>query len=321
MEEILPNIFRIEIPLPDSSLQSLNAYAILGRDRSLIVDTGMNLKACEDAMKDALGVLGIDLERTDFFITHLHMDHFGLLPRLAGETNRVYFGRKETESIEAWPGWKRIVRQAEIHGFPAGALAPALRQGKGFAFETKTRFNLVPMDSGQVLTVGDYRFQCVFTPGHSAGHTCLWEASKQMLISGDHVLVDISPNIHCWFAGQNPLKQYLESLEIVAALPVEIVLPGHRRVFYNSGSRIEELAFHHKKRCNEILEILNKRSMTPFEVAAQTSWAWGGGDWDRLPVLQQWFATGETIAHLQFLEEEQLVKRRKDGSTVYFCGR
>jgi hypothetical protein len=31
--------------------------------------------------------------------------------------------------------------------------------------------------------------------------------------------------------------------------------------------------------------------------------------WDLFPVLQKWFAIGETIAHLQYLEEEGVIRR------------
>ena len=50
------------------------------------------------------------------------------------------------------------------------------------------------------------------------------------LLAGDHILVDITPNIQCWSDVQNPLKHYLASLEKVAGLQVDLVLPGHRRL-------------------------------------------------------------------------------------------
>lgn len=318
MEEILPNLFRMEIPLPDNPLQYLNSYVIRAQERNLVVDTGMNLKVCEEAMMAGLKALGIDLQQTDFFITHLHVDHFGLLPKLAGEKSRVYMGRKELETIETWPGWKAIVHQAEIHGFPGALLKQALGQVKGFDVDTQMKLSPLPVDPGQIIAVGPYRFQCVSTPGHSIGHTCLWEPSEKVLIAGDHILEEITPNIHCWFEGQNPLKQYLESLETVAAMPVETVLPGHRRVFARPGPRIKTLISHHSRRCGEILDLLKGRMLTPFEIASKTSWGWADLQWADLPVLQQWFAIGETIAHLQFLEADHLIARTKSGGKIRF---
>ena len=37
----------------------------------MIIDTGMNRKECEDAISDGLNRLGVDLEKTDVFVTHL----------------------------------------------------------------------------------------------------------------------------------------------------------------------------------------------------------------------------------------------------------
>jgi len=46
IEQVLPDLFRIEIPLPNSPLRSLNSYLIKGKERFLIIDTGMNREEC-----------------------------------------------------------------------------------------------------------------------------------------------------------------------------------------------------------------------------------------------------------------------------------
>ena len=56
----------------------------------------------------------------------------------------------------------------------------------------------------------------------------------------------------------NPLKAYLESLDKVYQLDIELVLPGHREVFRNAKERIQELKDHHRKRLDEIIAILEK---------------------------------------------------------------
>ena len=45
IECILPNIYRIEIPLPKNPLKALNSYLIKDPRRNLLVDTGFNLEA------------------------------------------------------------------------------------------------------------------------------------------------------------------------------------------------------------------------------------------------------------------------------------
>ncbi|MFC2052322.1 MBL fold metallo-hydrolase, partial [Chloroflexota bacterium] len=89
-KEILPNLYKIEVPLPRSPLQAINSYIIKAQGRSLIIDTGMNREECISVMSAGLKELAVDLETTDFFITHLHADHLGLVSYLATDNSTVY---------------------------------------------------------------------------------------------------------------------------------------------------------------------------------------------------------------------------------------
>jgi glyoxylase-like metal-dependent hydrolase (beta-lactamase superfamily II) len=77
-EKILPDIYRIEVPLPKSPLKALNSYLVKGDGRYLLIDTGLNRKECKQALFSGLDELHVDLTKTDIFITHLHSDHMGL---------------------------------------------------------------------------------------------------------------------------------------------------------------------------------------------------------------------------------------------------
>ena len=69
IEELASNIFRIVVPLPVPVISSMNAYVITDPARHLIVDPGMAHTLCFDAMQMAVKELGLDLGRTDFFMT------------------------------------------------------------------------------------------------------------------------------------------------------------------------------------------------------------------------------------------------------------
>jgi len=75
-------------------------------------------------------------------------------------------------------------------------------------------------------------------------------------------------------------------------------------VFKNHGERIDELKEHHLVRAEEVLSILNKESKDAFQVASEMTWDIDCDSWDQFPLAQKWFATGEAIAHLRYLEEE-----------------
>jgi glyoxylase-like metal-dependent hydrolase (beta-lactamase superfamily II) len=161
---------------------------------------------------------------------------------------------------------------------------------------------------------------CIETPGHTRGHLCLYDHKHKLLFSGDHVLKDITPNISRWFRDEkNPLGEYLKSLDKVAGLNVNLVLPGHRSIFSNLKERIEELHRHHRQRLDEVLEILSKGEKDAYQVAQLMTWDLTYPTWTGFPVAQKWFATGEALAHLSYLEEQGLVRlREQNGKCVYY---
>jgi glyoxylase-like metal-dependent hydrolase (beta-lactamase superfamily II) len=318
IQEILPQLFRIEVPLPGSPLKYLNSYVIRGSDRHLVVDTGLNRAECLQAMRSGLEELGLDLRETDFFITHLHADHFGLVSQLKTETSRVFFNRPDTEIIEAWGGWEPMIHYGGRNGFPEEMLRAALDSHPGYRFGSQWVPELSILKDGETLEAGPYRFRCVETPGHTRGHTCLYEPSSRVLISGDHVLGDITPNIQCWSDGDNPLMSYLQSLDKVYGLDVEHVLPGHRRPFSRFRERVDELKRHHEKRAAEALTILEPEPRNAYQVASRMSWDIDCDSWEAFPLAQKWFATGEAISHLRYLEALGAVRRETDGERISY---
>lgn len=315
-EEIFPGLYRIKIPLPESPLKYLNSYVIKSEDRNLIIDTGFNRKECLDAMNNGLMEINVDLADCDFFITHLHADHFGLISRLAVSTSRIYFSRPDKEIIESWEGFEPMIEYAGKNGFPENELRTALHQHPGYKYGSDWTPDMSVLEDGETITYGNYSFECIETPGHTLGHICLYEAGKKILIAGDHILSDITPNIQCWSDKENPLEKYLASLDKVRKLDVGLVLPGHRSLFKDHRARIDELKRHHEKRAEEILDILQKGPGSAFEVASFMTWDIRYDSWNDFPVAQKWFATGEAISHLRFLEEKRLVTKEKNDSGI-----
>lgn len=317
-EELLPDLFRLKIPLPDSPLKYLNSYVVKGADRSLIIDTGLNRKECLDAMQAGLRSLNLDLEAADIFITHLHADHFGLVTKLATDTTQVYFSRPEKELIESWEGFGAMLIYAGHNGFPEDELQTALDKHPGAKYGSEWMPEMKLLEDGDEIRAGQYAFRCVATPGHTMGHICLYEPGKHILVAGDHILIDITPNIQCWSDTQNPLKHYLSSLDKVYDLKVDLTLPGHRRLIHNHQTRIEDLKRHHFERLSEVLSILKRGPLNAFRVASRMTWDIDSESWDQFPVAQKWFATGEAISHLRYLEEDGKLTRIQDGKMTLY---
>lgn len=321
IEEILPALYKIEIPLPGNPLKTLNSYLIKGEERSLIIDTGMNREECLREMSSALKKLSVNLSKTDFFITHLHSDHTGLTGNLAGHGSKIYFNRLEASMVN--PGtaeehWRNLDTIYKEHGFPENELERAMKSHPGLIYGPKRYIEFTIVREDDIIRAGGYTFRCIETPGHSPGHMCLYEPDRKILICGDHILFNITPNIAFWPEMENPLAAYLSSLEKVYSLNVDLVLPGHRSHWNDHRSRIKELQEHHHARLNEVLFALEEGGKTAYQVAPCISWDIKYRSWDSFPPQQKWFAVGETIAHLKYLEAIRMIRGKKKEQTIIF---
>lgn len=317
-EELLPNLYRLEIPLPGSPLGWVNSYVIKDQNRNLIIDTGLNRKECLDAMLAGLREIGVELERSDFYITHMHADHFALAQLLCDENTKVYMNEPDKEFVENWPTWAPVVEFYILNGFPRGDADLAISNHPGEKYGSDRIPVMSAVKDGDIISYGGFNFTAVATPGHTPGHTCLYEPVQKFLFSGDHILIDITPNIGCWMEGTNPLKLYLESLEKVYGMQVDLVLPGHRRIVRDCKGRIAQLRQHHRERLKEVLSILEDGPQSAYGTASRMTWDIDCSSWSAFPAPQKWFATSEAIAHLRYLEDEGKVLRdERNGCRLY----
>jgi glyoxylase-like metal-dependent hydrolase (beta-lactamase superfamily II) len=319
MREIENNIFCIELPLPKNPLKSINSYVLKGKDRWLIIDTGMNRPECKDVLLPALQELGVDLAKTDLFITHLHADHFGLVGDLATDTSICYLGHLDREIVKNRGHWEEFFKFFSENGFPESILKESMSRHPGVLYSASRMPEITSVKDGQKITVGDFELTCIETPGHSPGHMCLYDARNKILFSGDHILFDITPNISCWPEMDDSLRSYLSSLDKVAGLDVSRVYPAHRSALHDLATRIDELKKHHSHRLDEALTALEDGDMTAYEVAPYITWKIEYTEWKDFPVAQQFFAVGETLAHLHYLEHEGTVKSYRDDGQIYFA--
>ena len=318
LEAVYPDIHRIEVPLPRNPLRAINSYVIRGGDRFLVVDTGMNRPECLAAVRAALEALSVDLSRTDFFITHQHSDHIGLVSALKSATSHVFLNPVEAAHILDPDLWTGLAAAARLHGFPDPEAATDAHPGRKYLFNGRPTFT--HLQEGDTLPIGRYTFRCVATPGHTPGHLCLFEAEARILFSGDHILDTITPNISGWGHEGDPLGEFLQSLDKIAAYDIRLTLPGHRNLILDHRRRIKELKEHHRCRLREALGILRRDGQTAYQVASQMTWDIDCARWEDFPIPQKWFATGEALAHLLHLEHTgQVTKAWRDG-TAYFSG-
>jgi glyoxylase-like metal-dependent hydrolase (beta-lactamase superfamily II) len=267
-------------------------------------------------MLSGLRELEVDLSLTDIFITHMHADHTGLISHLATDTSKVFCSSIDAYKVNHSNDWYDWLVYACRNGFPP--LYEAITKHPFFKFCAHKWVNFTFVSEGDTIDAGDYSFQCVAAPGHTAGQICLYETGKKMLVSGDHILAKITPNIQSFEDGENPLQDFLDSLDRISKLDIDLVLPGHRSLITDHRARINELKTHHHNRAQAVMTILRQGTQNACEIAALMEWDLSYKTWDEFPVQQKWFAIGEVIAHLRYLEQKSLVKRaRVENQTGY----
>ena len=139
----------------------------------------------------------------------------------------------------------------------------------------------------------------VATPGHSAGHICLYWPNRRLLYAGDHMIELITPNI-AWMPGRDMLGEYLESLNTVAALDVDMVISSHGHPFGNHRQWVNQTRQHHQERCEDILRHLTSEPRTATELVPAL--------WDRdFSSFHFYFALFEVLAHLEYMRRRDQV--------------
>lgn len=318
MEEILHDLYRIGIPLPNNPLRELNSYVIRSPGRNLVIDTGMGLEECRQAMLSGLRDLGVDLKETDFFITHMHVDHLGLLPELYTDSSIAYISEADAGIHAGAIDWERIIGHGRAMGMSEADLAGFNEHNPGYLFSHKCKPEFTIIQENDIISAGRYRFKCVATPGHSKGHMCLYEPEKKIMVCGDHVLGEITPNIAGWSLDMNPLKDYLASLDKMYEYDIDLALPGHRGLIKDCKKRIRELKCHHRLRLREVSGILRDGEMNACQVASKMSWDMTYSTWADFPPMQKWFAVGEALSHIKYLEEDgEIAQREREGKVVF----
>jgi glyoxylase-like metal-dependent hydrolase (beta-lactamase superfamily II) len=170
------------------------------------------------------------------------------------------------------------------------------------------------IEDGELLPLTGRRVRAVWTPGHTPGHLCLHDEDRDLLLTGDCVLPRITPNVGLQHSSAPPpLAPYLESLQKLKAYPTVEVLPAHEWRFRGLVPRLDDLIEHHRKRCQEILDVLAQGPLTTWQVTERLTWSRG---WENVHGFQRRAALAETLSHLVYLADLGKVTRpRTDSGT------
>jgi glyoxylase-like metal-dependent hydrolase (beta-lactamase superfamily II) len=306
----------IRLPL-GGPLGHINVWAVEEADGLALIDTGVPTDACKQAWRDVLaGPLG-GRPVSRVICTHMHPDHIGLAGWLCTKFGTsLWMTRGEyltarllcadarpappAEAVATWrgAGWTEAqIDTATARGW--GSFARSVhRMPEGF----------VRVQAGDDLGGG---WRAVIGSGHSPEHLCLVDEVRGMMIAGDQVLPRISSivAISILEPEADPLGEWLASIaRLRAELPGDLlVLPAHGAVFTGLHARLDALADGHVRTLDRLHARLAER---PLRAVDCFGVMFKRAIDDKLLGM----ATGETLAHLQHLEQAgRAVREPVDG--------
>lgn len=303
---IANDLVQVRLPLP-FALNHVNVYLLRGASGWTILDTGINWPEAQAVWRSAFQELDIrprDIEQ--IVISHLHPDHFGLagwLQSLAiedGRTPSVKIGAQENLLFaRLWESADptRFVQYLRLGGVPDSIIDAIAISHRDTLDKTHPRSKeRLTIAEGMPIKMGDRLFTPIRTPGHSDGHLMFYDPADRLLLSGDHVLLKITPNIGLWMESQpDPLGRYLQTLSDLQTLEVRIALPGHRGFITDWCGRLQELHAHHLARLERTQEAVARGLHTGYDAAHYIF------ETERFTHHEWRFAIAETLAHLEYL--------------------
>lgn len=199
-----------------------NIWHVRGRDRDMLVDSGMGVVSLREQVplvteKPCLAVA-----------SHTHFDHIGCHHEF--EDRAVH--RDEAE-LMAHPTRENTLADPYVTDEIFTKLPPAPYCSTEYAVKAAPATRI--LEAGDVIDLGDRRFEVIHSPGHSPGGIMLFEKATQILFSGDTVydgdLIDD--------AYHSDIAAYIASMKRIHDLPVRVVHGGHYPSF--DGPRYREL--------------------------------------------------------------------------------
>lgn len=312
VENVTSGVWSIPVPIIGNPLRYVLSYLIEHDAGFVMIDPGWNHSDSWQALTAGLAQCEIPLTAvTAVVITHVHPDHHGQSGKVR-DISGAWVGMHPAEDafldMQRNRGMMRDGMQAYLRwcGAPQSHFAELVssRENAG-QIEAMVRADRM-IEHGDLIDVPGLRLRAVWTPGHTPGHLCFHDETHDLLLTGDHILPRITPNVSSYNLTDNPLKDYLESLEWLRGIQPREVLPAHEYRFAGLDSRLDFLAEHHAERLAETTAILSASGTdgaTAWQVATGITWS---KPWAELVSFQRQAAVGEVLSHLRHLQARDL---------------
>jgi glyoxylase-like metal-dependent hydrolase (beta-lactamase superfamily II) len=315
LTDLLPGLFWVRLPLPTLP-NHVNCWLLDDGPGWTLVDCGMDTDEIFEIWDKLWKGLLRSRPLQNLTLTHAHLDHSGFASYLVKESKcavRVTLA----EWLSGWKMWHEREEgpDEQFSAFlkgngaseeDAAGIMSAQRKSKYPGLRPPREF--IRIRDGDVVTMGQREWRVITAGGHSAEHALFHCAKDNLLIAGDQVLSHMTPSVIVPQAQPeaNPMKDYLDSLARLEALPEDtLVLPSHGLPFRALHKRLAQMREHHLARLDDVASGISGKT-NAFVIAQEV--------FPRVLYANPRQAFGEALAHLNMLASVGRLTRDVDAS-------
>lgn len=315
--EVTDGVYWLRVPLP-IALDHINLWILRDGDGWTLVDSGYDAQICKDVWEQVFDGFLTPSSVNKIIITHFHPDHIGLASWLALRCQcPILISEGEYRHYESI-----IKRDADAFASEASAFVREM----GYAPDMVDKFVMFMASGDKPKESRVQEEMCQFIKehddididgrvwtvisgnGHSPEHSCLYNEELDTMIAGDQSIARISSNVSVFPSNrhQDPLGDWLTSCEKLRdrLSSDTLMLPAHQEPFRGNTARMQQMIDDHHAQLNR-LRLAIGAPISTVEARAVL--------FDReLNIIETLLATGETLAHLNYLVHRKEISMEYD---------
>lgn len=319
--EVAEGVFWLRVPLP-IALDHINLWLLRDGDGWVIVDSGYDADVCRDAWELVFDGFLSPESVNKIIITHFHPDHIGLASWLAHRCDcpilisKGEFALYNDIVTRDKPAFINVAKSfvAELgYDDEQGSTFAQFMVSEDKPIEARVQEHMCTfIADGDIIEINGQEWRIVSGNGHSPEHSCLYNESLNVLISGDQSIPRISSNVSVYPSNrhEDPLGDWLTScVKLRDMIPNStLILPSHQEPFRNNKARMQQLIDDHEVDLNR-LRLAVDNPISPVQARAVLFNR-------KLSMFEVLLATSETLAHLNYLLHRQEVTMNIDEQGV-----
>ncbi len=314
VEKVRDGLWSIPVPLPNNSLRYVLVYVFETDRGPYLIDAGWNTDDAFGALSSGLDEIGSGVADVQgVLVTHIHPDHYGLAGRIREASGAwISLHPADAELIhdrydEPDDLLDRVADALRRMGAPDEELTPLQNAAMPVRSLVDPVLPDVLLEDGAKPEVPGWDLTAIWTPGHSPGHLCFYESRQELMLSGDHVLPRITPNIpYHPQAGANPLGDYLGFSRQARTVRGQRSAAGPRVPLRRPADQARGAASAPPRplRRGDRHPAVRGHTST-WDIAEHMKWS---RPWDDIAGFMRRAAVGEAVSHLRALEIDGMVQ-------------